>query len=132
LTEDRAISTASDGSAEEQAFDRALRRRGAEFIGQSSGQLGIFIEAARGRAEALDHVLLFGPPGLGEPRSPTSSRTGGRAVAQTAGRFWNAPAIWRRCSPRARDVLFVDEIHRPSPAVEEILYRRWRTTGSTS
>ena len=108
--------------------DVALRpTRLTEFIGQHKARenLKIFIEAARARGEALDHVLLFGPPGLGKTTlSNIVSRELGVGFRATSGpviaRAGDLAAILTNLQPR--DVLFIDEIHRLNPAVEEILY----------
>src|SRR5487761_2224795 len=98
-------------SPQEDVLERALRpKRLADYVGQQKirGQMEIFIEAARRRGESLDHVLLFGPPGLGKTSGPVLERAGDLA------------AILTNLEPN--DVLFIDEIHRLSPVVEEILY----------
>lgn len=108
--------------------DKALRPQTlAEFVGQeqSKANLKIFIEAARGRGEALDHVLLFGPPGLGKTTlAQIVARELGVNFRATSGpvlaRAGDLAAILTNLEPR--DVLFIDEIHRLAPAVEEILY----------
>jgi Holliday junction DNA helicase RuvB len=115
-------------SAQEEAFERSLRpKQLVEYIGQEKirGQLSIFIEAARGRKEALDHVLLFGPPGLGKTTlAHIVAREMGVNLRQTSGPVLERPgdlaALLTNLEPN--DVLFIDEIHRLSPVVEEILY----------
>jgi Holliday junction DNA helicase RuvB len=114
--------------AQEEVIERALRPRGlAEYIGQEKirEQLSIFIEATKKRNEALDHVLLFGPPGLGKTTlSHIIAHELGVNLRQTSGPVLERPgdlaALLTNLEPR--DVLFIDEIHRLSPVVEEILY----------
>ena len=98
-----------------------------EFIGQRQvrANLRVFVDAARGRGEALDHVLLHGPPGLGKTTlAQIVARELGVGFRATSGpviaRAGDLAAILTNLQPR--DVLFIDEIHRLSPAVEEILY----------
>src|ERR1700704_2503995 len=124
---DRLIA-AAPVSPQEEAFERALRPKVLEeYIGQEKtrGQLEIFIEAARKRGEALDHVLLFGPPGLGKTTlAHIIAREMGVNLRHTSGpvleRAGDLAALLTNLEPR--DVLFIDEIHRLSPVVEEILY----------
>jgi Holliday junction DNA helicase RuvB len=124
---DRLIA-AAPASAQEEEFQKSLRpTRLAEYVGQEKvrGQLEIFIEAARGRGEALDHVLLFGPPGLGKTTlAHIIAREMGVNLRHTSGPVLERPgdlaALLTNLEPR--DVLFIDEIHRLSPVVEEILY----------
>ena len=124
---DRLIS-AKPSSPQEEQIERSLRPATlAEYVGQDKvrNQLGIFVEAARKRAEALDHVLLFGPPGLGKTTlAHIIAREMGVNLRQTSGPVLERPgdlaALLTNLEPR--DVLFIDEIHRLSPVVEEILY----------
>ncbi|HEY5761232.1 MAG TPA: Holliday junction branch migration DNA helicase RuvB [Steroidobacter sp.] len=126
IEQDRIVSAAAQG--DEAAIDRAVRpKKLADYIGQSAvkTQMEIFIQAARNRHEALDHVLIFGPPGLGKTTlANIVANELGVNLRQTSG-----PVIERAgdlaallTNLQANDVLFVDEIHRLSPQVEEILY----------
>src|SRR4051812_2878464 len=115
-------------SPNEEAIERALRPKGlAEYVGQRKAreQLEIFIGAARMRGEAMDHVLLFGPPGLGKTTlSHIIANELGVNLRQTSGPVLEKPKDLAAILTglERNDVLFIDEIHRLSPVVEEILY----------
>ena len=126
IEQDRIVTAKPQG--EDEVYDRAVRpKKLADYVGQSAvkTQMDIFIQAARRRGEALDHVLIFGPPGLGKTTlANIIANELGVNLRQTSG-----PVIERAgdlaallTNLQAKDVLFVDEIHRLSPVVEEILY----------
>ncbi len=125
MSDDRII---SGQPAPGETYDRALRPQTlSDFVGQeqAKGNLKIFIEAARGRGEAMDHVLLFGPPGLGKTTlAQIVARELGVGFRATSGpilaKAGDLAAILTNLEPC--DVLFIDEIHRLAPTVEEILY----------
>ncbi len=123
---DRLVSPAA--SRQDDLVDRAVRPTWLkDFVGQPAvrEQMEIFIQAARGRGEALDHVLIFGPPGLGKTTlAHIIANEMGVNLRQTSGPVLDKPgdlaALLTNLEPR--DVLFVDEIHRLNPVVEEVLY----------
>jgi len=120
--------TSASATREDELVDATIRpQRLAEYLGQPvvREQLGIYIEAAKRRGEALDHVLIFGPPGLGKTTlSHVVANELGVNLRSTSGPVLERPgdlaALLTNLQPR--DVLFVDEIHRLSPIVEEVLY----------
>ncbi|MBL0091260.1 MAG: Holliday junction branch migration DNA helicase RuvB [Piscinibacter sp.] len=124
----RRVVSAAPASPNEEAIERALRPKGlGDYVGQAKvrEQLEIFIGAAKKRSEAMDHVLLFGPPGLGKTTlSHIIANELGVNLRQTSGPVLEKPkdlaAILTNLE--RNDVLFIDEIHRLSPVVEEILY----------
>ena len=126
LESDRIISAST--SLPEEAIDRAIRPLSLdEYIGQDAvrSQMRIFIDAAKKRVDALDHVLIFGPPGLGKTTlANIIAHEMGVSLKQTSGpvleRAGDVAAILTNL--QENDVLFIDEIHRLSPLIEEVLY----------
>ncbi|HET7844197.1 MAG TPA: Holliday junction branch migration DNA helicase RuvB, partial [Xanthomonadales bacterium] len=126
MSADRLTSPAA--APDDEALEASIRpKKLAEYLGQKPvrEQLSIYIEAARRRGDALDHVLIFGPPGLGKTTlSHVIANELGVSMRQTSGpvleRAGDLAALLTNLQPR--DVLFVDEIHRLSPVVEEVLY----------
>jgi len=127
-TTTRSVITPQSASPNEASIERALRpRQLREYVGQQQvrEQLEIFITASRQRAEALDHVLLFGPPGLGKTTlAHIIAAEMGVQLRQTSGPVLERPGDLAALltNLERNDVLFIDEIHRLSPIVEEILY----------
>lgn len=126
MEESRVISAAANG--EDELIEVSIRpKKLDEYLGQTAvrEQMKIYIEACRRRGEALDHVLIFGPPGLGKTTlSHVIANEMGVSLRQTSGpvieRAGDLAAILTNLQPH--DVLFIDEIHRLSPVIEEVLY----------
>jgi len=126
IEQDRIISSGSQ--RDDEAYDRAVRPRTlSDYVGQPAvkSQMEIFIAAARQRHDALDHVLIFGPPGLGKTTlAHVIANELGAGFKQTSGPVLERPGDLAALltNLQANEILFVDEIHRLSPVVEEILY----------
>ncbi len=127
-TDDSERIVGAEAIRDEESLDRAIRpKRLQDYVGQASvkAQLQLFIEAARGRGEALDHVLIFGPPGLGKTTlAQIIAHELGVGLKQTSGPVLEKPGdlAAQLTNLKPRDLLFVDEIHRLSPVIEEVLY----------
>jgi Holliday junction DNA helicase RuvB len=126
IEQDRVISAGNQ--RDDEAYDRAVRPKTlADYVGQPAvkAQMEIFITAARQRGDALDHVLIFGPPGLGKTTlAHVIANELGAGFKQTSGPVLERPGDLAALltNLQANEILFVDEIHRLSPVVEEILY----------
>ena len=126
MTEERIITAGA--TREDEAVEASIRpQRLADYLGQKPvrDQLSIYIEAAKKRGEAMDHVLIFGPPGLGKTTlSHVIANELGVSLRVTSGpvieKAGDLAALLTNLQPH--DVLFIDEIHRLSPVVEEVLY----------